>query len=107
MNPINVGIITGALLFIALLQANIIISVQTLSPSAVASGQNLYSGINVQGISVAAFVFGIGTAVLEVIWPGTVKHVQLHEEKEEDEEMRNELQESLDEFEEQESTDQK
>jgi hypothetical protein len=98
MNPINVGIVTGALLFIALLQGSIIVSEQSLSPNMLATGQNLYSSINIQGIAATAFIFGALCAVLEIVWPGTGK-----KEKAQDEEMGDEDQESLDDFDEHES----
>jgi hypothetical protein len=111
MSPINVGIITGTLFFIALLQGSIIVSGQSLSQGTLAAGQNLYTNINIQGISGASFFFGALCAILEIVWPGTVKQVETAEnrkkrwESEGDEEMSREQQESLDEFDRDESTD--
>jgi hypothetical protein len=104
MNPINVGIITGSLLFLALLQASLIISGQNLTLSSIAAGQNLYSNVNVGGITVVAGFVGVASAILEMVWPGTVK--LNWEKKEEDGDLENEGQESLDEFEIEESIDQ-
>jgi hypothetical protein len=74
------------------------------SPSTVATGQNLHSNVDVRGISTTAFLFGATSAVLEVVWPGSVKQNRAEEKETED---MGEQQESLDEYEEQESTERK
>ena len=72
----------------------------------VVAGQNLYSSIDVRGISLVALFFGTAGAIAEVLWPGTGKQEQLDGrrrnrwEREEDEEMRKGTARSLDNFQE-------
>jgi hypothetical protein len=82
MNPINVGIITGALVFIVLLQASIL--------------TNPGQPADMSRISLAAWFVGAMSAVLEIVWPGTMKQKSGRDGEDEETE---ELQESLDEFE--------